>query len=300
MIRQSDHKSSSDNTLPVSKTARMPAYGWVGLVSMTLFQVLLFTADSNLVGRWFTPVQWTGLILFLDGWKRARTGGSLLSDHPREFFFLCAISIPSWVIFEGYNTLLGNWRYLGLPENMVERYAGYAWAFATISPGMFLIYQTLDDYIPGADPPRSPRLPAAVFWAFVMFGAACLVVPLVWPSPWMTPLVWMGFAFFLDPINGRWLGERSVLAEFFTGHYRSLLIFFLAGLIAGGFWEFWNYWAGSKWEYHVPYWGHVKVFEMPVLGFLGFMPFIIESFAIYKLARRLIPLPDEARYLEPR
>jgi hypothetical protein len=278
----------------------MPAYGWAGLISMTAFQALLFAADSNLVGRWFTPIQWTGLILFLDGWKRARTGHSLISDHPGEFAILCAISIPSWAIFEGYNVLLGNWLYLGLPDNLWVRYTGYAWAFATISPGMFLIYQTLDDFIPGSDPKASPRLATPVFWGFVVFGAACLVVPLVWPSIWMTPLVWMGFAFFLDPINSRWLGERSILSEFFTGHYRSMLIFFLAGLIAGIFWEFWNYWAGSKWEYSVPYWGHIKLFEMPVLGFLGFMPFIIESFAIYKIVRRLLPIPDEARYLEPR
>src|SRR6187402_3011396 len=56
--------------------------------------------------------------------------------------------------------------------------------------------------------------------------------PLVFPSTWMTPLVWMGFAFFLDPINGR-LGERSILSEFFTGERRSMALFFLAGLVAG-------------------------------------------------------------------
>ncbi len=63
-------------------------------------------------------------------------------------------------------------------------------------------------------------------------------------------------------------------------------------------WEFWNYWAISKWEYDVPYWGHIKLFEMPVLGFLGFMPFIIESLAIYKFVRKLIPVKDKARFLE--
>jgi hypothetical protein len=36
---------------------------------------------------------------------------------------------------------------------------------------------------------------------------------------------------------------------------------------------------------------------MPVLGFLGFMPFIIESYAIYRFVRRLIPIRDNARYL---
>lgn len=276
----------------------MPLYGWLGLVSLLVFQVLLFTTRSEFIGRCFTPIQWTGLILFLDGWRKYRRGRSLLSDHPRELVILALISIPSWLIFEGYNLLLGNWRYLELPENLVLRWGGYAWAFATISPGMFLIYETLNDFIPGRDPGTRPVLPAGIFWGFVVFGAACLIVPLVWPSPWMTPLVWVGFAFLLDPINSRYLGERSILSEFFTGHFRSMPIFFLAGLIAGFLWEFWNYRAISKWEYSVPYLGHIKLFEMPVLGFLGFMPFIIESFAIYKFIRRFLPIPAKERYLD--
>jgi hypothetical protein len=268
----------------------------VGLASLVAFQVALFAGENEFIDRFFTPIQWTGLILFLDGWRRQRRGTSLIADHFPEFLMLCAISVGSWAVFEGYNVLLKNWRYLNLPENPWVRIPGYVWAFATISPGMFLIYETLSDLLPGRDRPTYPRLPNPVFWPFVIFGAACMVVPFVWPSTHMTPLVWMGFAFFLDPINGR-LGERSILSEFFTGHFRSMPLFFLAGLVAGVLWEFWNYWAMGKWEYDVPYLGHIKLFEMPVLGFLGFMPFIIESYAIYRFVRRMIPIPDKARYL---
>lgn len=275
---------------------RLPVYAVVGLLSLILFQGLLFTGNS-FIGRYFTPIQWTGLILFLDGLHKRRAGRSWISDHLGEFLFLCVISIGSWLIFEWYNVYLKNWTYLNLPDSRLERYFGYAWAFATISPGMFLIYLTLDDLIPGKDPDHPPQLPDKVFWPFVTVGAACLVVPLIWPSTWMTPLVWVGFAFFLDPIVGR-MGGRSILSEFFTGHFRSMPLLFLAGLAAGLLWEYWNYWAISKWEYDVPYWGHVKLFEMPVLGFLGFMPFIIESYAIYQFARKLIPLKNRARFLE--
>ncbi len=47
------------------------------------------------------------------------------------------MSIPLWVVFEGYNLLIKNWYYINLPENLLVRYFGYAWAFATISPGDF-------------------------------------------------------------------------------------------------------------------------------------------------------------------
>lgn len=275
---------------------RLPAHAVAGLASMVAFELVLFSGNS-FVGRWFTPIQWTGLILFLDGLHKRNSGRSWITGHFWEFMTLCVISIGSWLIFEWYNLYLKNWTYLNLPDNLWIRYTGYAWAFATISPGMFLIYVTLDDLFPGSDPASPPLLPDPVFYSFVAVGLACLVVPLIWPSTWMTPLVWMGFAFFLDPINGR-LGRRSILSEFFTGHFRSMPLFFLAGLIAGLLWEFWNYWAVSRWEYDVPYWGHIKLFEMPVLGFLGFMPFIIESLAIYKFVRRLIPVKDKARFLE--
>jgi hypothetical protein len=289
--------AETKGTWPPEGQTRLPLHGVLGLLSMLVFEALLFTGNT-VIGHFFTPLQWTGLILFLDGLHKRRTGLSWICDYPGEFFILCVISIGSWLIFEGYNLSLKNWTYLNLPENRLERTFGYAWAFATISPGMFLIQLNLDDLFPGKDPAQSPRLPDALFYPFWVLGLACLVVPLVWPSTWMTPLVWMGFAFFLDPLVGR-MGGRSILAEFFTGHLRSLALFFLAGVISGLLWEFWNYWALSKWKYDVPYWGHVKLFEMPVLGFFGFMPFIVESFAIYQFVRRLIPLQNRARFLEP-
>jgi hypothetical protein len=272
-----------------------PKYVWLG-VAVLLAGEILMIMRVPLVTQWFTPIMWTGYILIVDGLIRWRKGTSLLSDHPLEFVILAVISIGSWAIFEGYNVPLKNWTYIGLPDNMVVRYIGYAWAFATISPVMFLTYELLDIIVPGETPSPGARLGNGVFWGFVIFGLACLVVPLVWPSYWMTPLVWIGFAFFLDPINGR-QGERSFLSEFFTGHFRSMLLMFLAGFICGIFWEFWNYWATTKWEYHVPYLGHIKLFEMPVLGFLGFMPFAVESYAIYIFVRRLLPIKRPVKYL---
>lgn len=277
MIPQELPKSSN---VAVAAARRMPAYGWVGLASLVVFQALLFTTDNAIVGWFFTPIQWTGLILFLDGLRKRRRGKSLAADHPGELLLLGIISIGSWLVFEAYNLMLNNWVYVGLPENPWVRFPGYLWAFATISPGMFLIYETLSDLLPGDDHTTYPRLPNHTFWPFVVFGAACLVVPFVWPSPYMTPLVWMGFAFFLDPINGR-LGERSILSEFFTGRFRSMLVFFLAGLTAGLLWEFWNYWATTKWEYTFPMLRALKIFEMPIAGFLGFPPFCVEYFVMF-------------------
>ena len=61
-----------------------------------------------------------------------------------------------------------------------------------------------------------------------------------------------------------------------------------AGGACGLLWEFWNYWAATKWTYTVPYLGGVKLFEMPVLGFLGFPPFAVECWAMYVFCRSLL------------
>ena len=261
---------------------KLPRYGVAGLLIMLAGEVLLF-AGASWISQWFTPTMWTGYILFLDGVNLSRKGTSLLSKHPLEFAILAVISIASWEIFEGYNVLLKNWRYLNLPENMLVRFIGYAWSFATISPGMFLTYELLEDTLPGENPERSPRLGDGLFYTLVVFGLACVVVPLLRPSTYMTPLVWIGWAFFLDPINQR-LGERSFLSELFTGKPRSTLIMFLAGFICGILWEFWNYWAAAKWHYVFPMAQRWKIFEMPAPGYLGFLPFALECFAMYVTA----------------
>ncbi|HEU4437056.1 MAG TPA: hypothetical protein VFR89_06290 [candidate division Zixibacteria bacterium] len=59
----------------------------------------------------------------------------------------------------------------------------------------------------------------------------------------------------------------------------------LSGLICGFLWEFWNFWAAAKWIYSVPILGHIKLFEMPVVGYLGFMAFGLEVFVMWQFVR---------------
>ena len=68
----------------------------------------------------------------------ALRGRSLLTSNRRAFWLLAAASVPLWLIFELYNLRLANWFYAGLPSNLAVRYFAYAWAFATIWPGIFV------------------------------------------------------------------------------------------------------------------------------------------------------------------
>jgi hypothetical protein len=117
-----------------------------------------------------------------------------------------------------------------------------------------------------------------------------LAIPLAVSAPiarYMAAPVWLGFIFLLDPINRR-LGAPSLFADVQRGRWDRVINLSASGLLCGVLWEFWNYWARSKWHYAVPIMEHVKIFEMPVPGYLGFPPFALECFTMYVFVRRVL------------
>lgn len=264
-------------------------------------------AGVAFAGRWNTPICWTGFILFADGVVRSRRGGSWLTSAPREFTAIALASIPLWLVFEGYNRFLHNWHYVGLPEDRAVRLAGYAWAFATIWPAVFeaaelvavlrgrsgrrarLLSQLAGPHarsqapVARALPPARRALPALSMAA----GAAMLIAPFAAPpaaARYLAAPVWLGFIFLLDPINAR-LGAESLASDLAEGRHDRLWNLILAGLLCGVLWELWNYWSIAKWRYTVPIMAGVKIFEMPLPGYLGFPPFALECFVMYVFLR---------------
>ena len=97
------------------------------------------------------------------------------------------------------------------------------------------------------------------------------------------PLLWVGIVFILDPLIYERDRNASLLGQAAQGSYARLLRLMLAGLLCGVLWEFWNYWSGAKWIYTIPLFDFWKVFEMPLVGFLGFMPFALECYLLWQL-----------------
>jgi hypothetical protein len=256
------------------------AGAWAGLA------IMIGSEAATLAGRepfasWNTPICWTGFILFADAWVWRARGSSWLRSNPREFAALALASIPLWLVFEWFNLYLDNWHYTGLPENPALRLFGYAWSFATIWPAIFEGAELVAVW-------RGMRgRPAAAFTAGsaalwpVAAGAAMLAWPIARPSPYLAALVFMGFVPLLDPINAR-LHEESLRGPLGRDRLVNLM---LSGLLCGFLWEFWNYWAAAKWHYTVPIMEHVKLFEMPLPGFLGFPAFAVECFTMYVFVR---------------
>ncbi len=263
-------------------------YGWIGLLSLITAEALLFRRVEP-VPTYFTPIAWTAYILLVDAAVLSITGRSRLRSRPGEFFQIALLSIPLWLIFEAYNLRLVNWTYVGVPLNRVELLFGYGWAFATITPGIFETADLVEAFGWFA-PARPVRFSAMAQVTFMVFGAACVLAPLVFVvhvAAYLFGLVWVGFVFLLDPVN-KHLGLPSLLGDFELGRTSRFCSLMVSGWVCGWLWEFWNYWASAKWYYIFPIMQGSKIFEMPVVGYLGFLPFALECFVMYVTASWIV------------
>ncbi len=258
-----------------------PLYGIIGLLIIGVGELFLFFRFW-LVPFFITPIAWSGYILAVDALNYKVRGESLIRNRSKEFFLMLPWSVVCWLVFELYNLHMRNWIYVGLPQNLVVRSLGYVWSFATIFPAILETSDLLQVVFQKVRiKPR--KISRATLFIHMVFGLLCLTVPMLFPhstAKYLIPFVWIGFALFLEPIN-YFLGGRSLFRYFENGELKQLFSLMLSGLVCGGLWEFWNYWAEARWVYDVPFsWSGPKVFEMPLAGFLGFIPFAVECHAM--------------------
>ncbi len=270
------------------------AHGYVGLGIIVLAELLLI-AGEPFVSHWLTPIAWTGYLLLTDALIYRCKGRSLLVSNRLELLVIAVVSIACWWLFEFYNSprfwrddLELWWHYHDIVHNPYLRRVGYDWAFATIFPALFQTAELLNVLLWRAAKPARPRkLPRVALYLLIFIGAVGALLPFVVVSAWLVPLVWTAPILVFDPLNAL-RGWPSVTADLARGYWRRLAALALAGIGCGLLWEFWNYWALSRWTYTVPYLGHIKLFEMPVLGYLGYPPFALECWALYIFARSLL------------
>jgi hypothetical protein len=284
---------------------RFAPHGYAGIAIIIIAEVLLFSGNQ-LVGHWFTPIVWTGYILFVDALVYKLKSRSPLMTDRLEFVIIVLVSIVGWWLFEFYNAprfwksdLELWWHYHNLEPNLFLRRAGYDWAFATISPAMFETAQLFKTTICKREKQRTAiRFSRSTLTVLAVLGAVGAIAPLIFPSEWFAPVVWLSLILLLDPVNAL-RGWPSISADLARGDWRRLWSLLASGLVCGVLWEFWNYWAIAKWTYTVPYFGNVKIFEMPVLGFLGFPPFAVECWVMYIFLRSLLtPVVNETNSVE--
>ncbi len=243
--------------------------------------------------HWFYMFAWWNYILFADWLVLRLKKTSRLTSNPAGFLSLCAWSTFFWLIFEWFNLFLKNWGYLSVPSQLLIRWTGYAVAFATVLPGIFETYDLLSVLVKRKFEFRGLTEPTKYFPVLTITGLLFLLLPIAYPK-YFFPLVWGGFVFLLEPINYLLNERESLIFDLKSGSLRRPVLLLLAGGVCGFLWEFWNFWAETKWVYSLPWeWlMKVKLFEMPVAGYLGFPPFALECWSMWvflSVLKRAVP-----------
>jgi len=259
------------------------SHGVWGLVLIAILWPLNWFLPGLRTAYLFFPL-WLGYILAVDALVLVRRGTSLLARSRRDFVLLFVLSAPAWWLFEIINQRTQNWEYLGRERfTDLEYFLLCSVAFSTVMPAVFetaeLVYTFRWTTRFGSGPRigQSPRTPLILFVA----GALMLAAVWIWPRH-CYPLVWLSLVFLLEPIN-LWLGRGHFLQHLRQGDWRMVVSLSLGALICGFFWELWNYYSWPKWIYHTPGAGFFHIFEMPLLGYGGYLPFAWELYALRNL-----------------
>jgi hypothetical protein len=256
-----------------------PKHGIFGIILLILSEILLFKKVDPFYS-WFYCFAWWSYILIIDAVIYRSKGNSLILSRTKEFFLMIPWSLFIWLIFEAANLSLQNWYYINLPHSRVERWLGYAFAYGTVLPGMFETTELLEAWgLLKKSKTKKTVISGDGHLTLILLGTLCLVSSVLIPE-YCFPLIWVGFIFLLEPFNYRF-GRKSLLKDLEEGKPQKIYLLLIAGLICGLLWEFWNFWALSKWIYTVPFFEKLKGFEMPSLGFLGFPPFAIQAYVMY-------------------
>ncbi len=244
--------------------------------------VLLLGYEIPPVPTWFYVLAWYPTLVILDE-VVVLLGGESLLTRPRELVVMLWWSAVIWLLFEAINFRLQDWYYVFLPAGRLERWVGITVSLATVVPAVLLPERVLDRL--GVW--RDRRLGGFTLepWHLRIGGWAgwgLLALVLAFPR-YLYPLTWGAVWLIAEPLLYRRDPGRSLFGDLARGSWGRIARLMAAGLFAGGLWESFNAVARGRWIYTVPFLEDWKIFEMPLVGFLGFPFFALEVWSLYHL-----------------
>ena len=280
----------SDDRLPVRriplrgkpvKRYLLPYRGLLGLILICVAWPFSWAESGTGLQYTFFPL-WLGFILAVDGLVLRRTGTSLIVRSPKIMAMMFILAVPYWWMFEAINHVIQNWVYIGSnPETSLFSLIQTSLAFSVVIPAVFEVSELVGSF---NFINRFARMPALVLnrqqVAIIgILGVLSLAALLTWPK-YLFPITWLSLFFIFDPINYL-TGRPSITANVRHGDWRLVVAFALGALICGFFWEMWNYQATISWQYNIGFFDFARIFHMPLLGYGGYLPFGLETYAMF-------------------
>ena len=245
----------------------------------------------------FFPL-WLGYTIFVDAVVYSRKGTSLIARNLKLFIGLFLISIPSWWLFELYNTITNNWLYDGRQFfTNIEYYLLASLSFSTVMPAVFETSELVGTFkwINHLNIKREIEPSLKTVWFLIITGILVLVIIIVFPEIFY-PLVWLSAFLIIEPINIL-MKNNSIFDYTASGEWRTVLALAFGCLICGFFWEMWNYYSYPKWKYDLPMLNTLHVFEMPLPGYIGYLFFPFELFTIYNFITGIFGIKDSKDFI---
>lgn len=276
---------------------RPPLHLWLGVALVAISWPLNWCLQGMRTHLLFFPL-WLGYCLAVDALVASCKGSSPLTRGGWAYGWLFVLSIPAWWLFEMINLRTRNWHYLGREEVSTLGYAVLAsLSFSTVMPAVFTSAE-LVAYALRVRTEAAPkkRIGPSALVAVLAVGCGMLGVVLLLPK-YFFPLVWLSLFLIVDPINA-WAGRSSLFLQITKGNWRQVCALWGGVMVCAFFWEMWNFWSYPKWIYQVPFVGRPRIFEMPLLGYLGYLPFAMELYALFHLATGALRLRGAWRLLD--
>ena len=276
------------NTKTVGKR-KTPWWLWSGVALVTAGWSLAWR-EGLVAPEWrrhtFTLL-WVGYIVVMNAAAYRRSARSPLTHRTGWLLSLFPASAAFWWLFEYLNQFSGNWYYAGVAASGAwDYFAQASLPFSTVLPAVASTWAWLATF-PRLDVLSLPQVRAGEWLAWVallvgIFTLAALPIrpESLFPMLWLAPLlVFAGLQWLL--------AKESLFAPLARGDWRPVLQPAAAALVCGFFWELWNYGSLAKWHYSLPYVQRFPVFEMPLLGYAGYLPFGVECALVLQLLARL-------------
>ncbi|NIV14482.1 MAG: hypothetical protein GWN62_25365 [Aliifodinibius sp.] len=217
----------------------------------------------------------------------------------QAYLGLFAISVISWWLFEFFNWRLQNWVYLGKENFSNLVFAILAtFSFSSVVPAVFGTAELVGSFarIKDLQPGWRLRSTRRTVLFFFILGWFMLILMLAWPR-YFFPFMWLSVFFIIEPINV-WLGNRTLAKSVHYGDWRPVFALWFGALICGFFWEMWNFYSYPKWIYQIPFVDFGQIFEMPILGYGGYLPFAMELYALYHFIVGFTGRKRDWKYIE--
>ena len=270
-----------------------PWWGWVGAAAGVFSWMLAWSRFA-----WFATWQphtfsllWFSYIIVVNALCRTRTGHCLLTDQTGFFLLLFPASAAFWWFFEYLNRFVQNWYYVGVDFGPWAYFWYATLPFSTVLPAVLSTRQCLLSFnwirqAYGGFGPVDVPSPRPVAVIVLLLSAAALAGIGIWPN-YFFPFLWFSPLLIIVSLQAL-MSEPHILSQMAQGNWSDGFSAALAALVCGGFWEMWNYFSLAKWQYSIPLVHRFQIFEMPLLGYSGYLPFGLECLVIGNMLARLL------------